>query len=595
MPRDLLWARYTTFAALSLVFSIYLSLTLPWPAVYSVLLALTTAVLLTAVLEFWLRLSLRRASLAGELAPQQMRQILDFQKIILGVTSEREVLEAVLETGSRLTGAVGASFLPYDEFGQSLPASMYGKVPASALENWSGRLASPATRQVCKNCQLLRGGPGCVLIPNEAGNPAQVRCFPIRSAGREVGIVNYFFEHEVDLPAERRDLLLSLLEFTGQALETLRLRDQEMAALRYLQTATGPKSDLSALFDDLLAKLQKAIDTDFVLLYIPGGLREGIAANPLLLTQTRDPASGVEIPDQGFLDGLWRSVQASGQSLSLENVTLNRREMWKVLLAVPLGWQDSLPKGILVLGSNTVQTFAERQRALLETIAAQLALLLQNSSLMVQLEYQTMLDERTRLAREIHDGLAQTLAFLKIQAAQMQNHLSRGETERLNSLLQSSYRTISDAYLDARQAIDNLRRTPSPGLRDWLSELLEDFSDASGIKAELSVSSVAGDFPPTIQAQLIRIVQESLSNVRKHAHASRVSVSARERDGEFLLEVRDDGIGFSPDALGGGSRYGLRGMRERSEMIGADFQILSQPGQGTVVSLRLPAHLKEEA
>jgi two-component system, NarL family, nitrate/nitrite sensor histidine kinase NarX len=76
--------------------------------------------------------------------------------------------------------------------------------------------------------------------------------------------------------------------------------------------------------------------------------------------------------------------------------------------------------------------------------------------------------------------------------------------------------------------------------------------------------------------------------------ASQAQVSVRTCEGNMLLEVCDNGIGFSPDALDNRLRYGLHGMRERSEMIGADFQIVSQPGQGTVISIRLPAHLKEQ-
>ncbi|MCG2786419.1 MAG: GAF domain-containing sensor histidine kinase [Anaerolineae bacterium] len=601
MDYELLRARYATFAALSLVFSIYLIAAIPWHAAFSVAVALVTSALLTAVLEFWLRLSLRRAALRQEAAdPQQIQSIFAFQKNILAALSEREVLESSLEIGAGLLGASSASFLPYDEYGQSLPTVMFGKVPVSALENWSNRLASPSTRQICKGCKAMHGGLGCVLIPEEISPPTEVRCFPIHSAGRAIGVVNYFFEQPGLFSDAKTPLLASLLDFSGQAIETLRLRDQEMAALRYLQTATGPKSDLSVLFNNLLGNVQKALDTDFALLYIPGGIRDGIAATPLLLSQTRQNSNApAETPNLGFLEGLWKSIQASGQSISLENVNLgaaqDRREMWKVLLAVPLGLPDSNPAGMLVLGSNTIQTFAERQRALLETIAAQLALLLQNARLMVQLEYQAVLDERTRLAREIHDGLAQTLAFLKIQSAQMQNYLSRGETERLTSTLQSSYRTLSDAYLDARQAIDNLRRAPSSSLREWLGEVLADFRESAGnIEAELTTFEVSGDFPPTIQAQLIRIVQEALSNVRKHAQASQVVICAREHDGYILLEVRDNGIGFTPDSLEASARYGLRGMRERSEMIGADFQISSQPNQGTLISLRLPARLKEE-
>ena len=603
MDRELLRARYATFAALALVFGIYLVVALPWHPVFSVTVAFLTSALLTAVLEFWLRLSLRRASLQRDLPtdddfyrlPRQYRVVLDFQKKTLDAISEREVLESVLETGAGLLDASGASFLPYDEFGKSLPTLMFGKVPVSALENWSDRLASPETRHVCKSCQMLHSGKGCALLPSESSGPTSVRCFPVLSSGREAGIINFFFEQAQDLDAGKRMFLLTLLDFAGKAIENLRMRDQEIAALRYLQTATGPKSDLSVLLNNLLENVQEALDTDFAILYIPGVTGDAVAAAPSLLSHTRSDSNvPVEIPDLQFMEGIWKSVLASGQSLSLENVTLNRHEMWKVLLAVPLLWQDSLPAGVLVLGSNSIQTFAERQRALLETIAAQAALLLQNSHLMVQLEYQAVVDERTRLAREIHDGLAQTLAFLKIQAAQMQNYLSRGETERLTAILQSNYRTLSDAYLDARQAIDNLRRVPSSSLHDWLEQVVADFREASGIHAELTKFQLSGDFPPTVQAQLIRIVQEALSNVRKHSGASQVTVCAHESESYILLEVRDNGVGFSPDVVDSISRYGLRGMRERSETIGAEFQILSQPEQGTTISIRLPASLKEE-
>ena len=597
MDRELLRARYATFAALSLVFSIYLAVALPWHVAFSFALGLVTAGLLTAVLEFWLRLSLRRAALRQEAnEPQPIGPILTYQKKIIAAFSERDVIEAALETGSEMLGARGASFLPYDEFGKSLPTLMFGNVPETALDNWSTRLASPATRQVCKNCKTMHSGHGCVLLPADVHTLSEVRCFPVHSAGRSIGIINYFFERPEDFDERNAPLLTSLLDFAGQSIENLRLRDQEMAALRYLQTASGQKSDLSALFAELLENVQKALEVDFALLYIPAGLQEGVATStPLLLSHTRSEAEPqTVVPERGFLEGLWKSVQSSGQSISLENVTLSRREMWKVLLAVPLGLQGADQAGILVLGSNSIQTFAERQRALLETIATQMALLLQNSRLMVQLEYQAVLDERTRLAREIHDGLAQTLAFLKIQSAQMQNYLSRGETERLTSTLQANYRTLSDAYLDARQAIDNLRRAPSSSLQDWIGDVVADFRESSGLKIELTAFDVDGDFPPPVQAQLIRIVQESLSNVRKHARASQVIVSVRELDGDILLEVCDNGIGFTPETLGSGARYGLRGMRERSETIGADFQISSQPGQGTTISVRLPARLKEE-
>jgi signal transduction histidine kinase len=90
----------------------------------------------------------------------------------------------------------------------------------------------------------------------------------------------------------------------------------------------------------------------------------------------------------------------------------------------------------------------------------------------------------------------------------------------------------------------------------------------------------------------MRIVQEALSNVRKHAHANQVWIDCIERDGDLYLEVQDDGDGFFPEDVSGTSRHGLRGMRERADLIGADFQIINQVGQGTKINIRLPIYAK---
>ncbi len=89
---------------------------------------------------------------------------------------------------------------------------------------------------------------------------------------------------------------------------------------------------------------------------------------------------------------------------------------------------------------------------------------------------------------------------------------------------------------------------------------------------------------------MVRIVQEVFSNIRKHAHASHAWINVKEWENDVILEVGDDGQGFQPDDVPGLAQYGLRGMRERAELIGADFQIASRPGEGTIVYLRLPAH-----
>ncbi len=604
MDRDLLRARYATFAALALVFSIFLATELPWHPYIGVGVGLLTAALSTAVLEYWLKLSLQRVAAGQKLAQseQEISQVrrrlqisLDVHHRLLEACSEKDIIEAILHAGVETLKASGASFVPYDEWGKTLPALFHGDVPADALQNWSSRLVSPETRQMCKNCTAMHGSPGCVLVPVTARISSKaVSCFALRSGTREAGVFNYFFEDSAEISPETRDFIAGLIQTAAKALENMLARDQEIAALRYLQKNTAPKAELPELLKNLLENVQQALDVDFALLYIPGAVQPGFSSAPQLYSKSRGGDVAESMPGLPFLEGVWKSVLESSHSLSLENIRLNQRDHWKLLLAVPLVWRAESPYGVLVLGSNTSQAFSERHLVLLETLAGQAALLIQNAHLVVQVEYQAVVEERTRLAREIHDGLAQTLAFLKIQAAQMQNYLTRGDTERLTSTLQANYRTLSDAYLDARQAIDNLRRTPSASLKDWIGQVAVDFEQGTGTKVDLTGFSLSLDYPPNYQAHLIRIVQEALSNVRKHARASVVAIRGMRVGADAVIEVIDNGVGFSPEQVDAATRYGLRGMQERADMIGADFQISSQPGHGTTISLQLPVTVKEE-
>jgi signal transduction histidine kinase len=209
-----------------------------------------------------------------------------------------------------------------------------------------------------------------------------------------------------------------------------------------------------------------------------------------------------------------------------------------------------------------------------------------------ELEYQTMMEERTRLAREIHDGLAQTLGFLKLQVSQMKSYLDRNEPQRLRKTLDDSYQAVSDAYQEARYAIDGLRIYPGEeGLAGWVKQIVEVFKENQGehaIRVNLDLQTAGTRLPSEVQAQLIRILQEALSNVRRHAHARNIWIRLCTTWPELELEIRDDGRGFCTSDILTTSQHGLRGIHERVELIGADLQIISQPKQGTVIRINLP-------
>ncbi|HMN59301.1 MAG TPA: ATP-binding protein [Anaerolinea sp.] len=116
-------------------------------------------------------------------------------------------------------------------------------------------------------------------------------------------------------------------------------------------------------------------------------------------------------------------------------------------------------------------------------------------------------------------------------------------------------------------------------------------STGTAVVCQLQTGTLA--FLPEISAQLVRIVQEALNNVRKHAHAGQMTINLREWGSDLLVEIIDDGQGFDPEDIPPVAQYGLRGMRERAELIGADFQIISQPRRGTTVRLALPISFEE--
>jgi len=222
-----------------------------------------------------------------------------------------------------------------------------------------------------------------------------------------------------------------------------------------------------------------------------------------------------------------------------------------------------------------------------------LSTVVEDTDLIVEIEYQAMIQERFRLAREIHDGLAQTLGYLKLQAAQMKNYLSREDYGRIQAGFDHYYETLSEAYQDARSAIDGLRLGPAGGqVQTWLEESINNFREISDVQIAVRTMDSTSDIPPEVQAQLIRIVQEALNNVRKHARAKHVWVDCFERDHYLNLRIEDDGAGFTPEDTGWAYHHGLKGMQERAELICASFQVITRPGEGTTILLLLPVQVE---
>jgi signal transduction histidine kinase len=194
--------------------------------------------------------------------------------------------------------------------------------------------------------------------------------------------------------------------------------------------------------------------------------------------------------------------------------------------------------------------------------------------------------ERTRLAREIHDGLAQDLWYAKLKQGRLTQNESLDPDAKTTA--GEVLNAIDSALAEARQAVMAMRVDPSAAssLEEVLRSYVEDFSDRFGVRAEFDSEGTLQRLPPRTEAEVLRIVHEALNNVRRHADATLVRVRT-EREGPISrISVTDNGRGFDPSAVPPES-YGLRGMRERADLVGASLEIRSRPADGTRISVEV--------
>ena len=204
------------------------------------------------------------------------------------------------------------------------------------------------------------------------------------------------------------------------------------------------------------------------------------------------------------------------------------------------------------------------------------------------------LRERDRVARELHDSLGQTLGFVKVQTVAARGFLGRGHGPEADECLARLAAVAQDAHSDVREYIDGARagnsadRSFFPALEDYLRR----FRESCGLAVTLEVSSELTErsFQPMVRAHLLRIIQEGLTNVRKHARANSVDIRITVRDGSVEAVIEDDGSGFDPSfwTTTAGQNFGLRFMRERAEEMGGTVQVHSSPGEGSRVVISVP-------
>jgi NarL family two-component system sensor histidine kinase YdfH len=221
----------------------------------------------------------------------------------------------------------------------------------------------------------------------------------------------------------------------------------------------------------------------------------------------------------------------------------------------------------------------------------------QLSAFALHIEDLTMLNERQRLARELHDTLVQGMAGVLMQLEVIATHARQSHLERVQTLLQQAMADTREVLSDARCALSDLRaeHVRPDDLVEVVLEEIHRFTASTDIPCVAQIEPLAHT-PPALCVQVLRVISEGLTNIARHAQARQVEVRASFAGPVLQLELCDDGVGFDPATIKPEEgHYGLLGLRERAHLIGGHLLIVSQPGQGTRLCLQIPLISSEEA
>jgi PAS domain S-box-containing protein len=398
--------------------------------------------------------------------------------------------------------------------------------------------------------------------------------------------------------------------------ERVRERTRELATLNQISALASRPLGLDQILADVLQEIRKVLCFDSGVIYRLEGELPGIwlspeacdsidpaqlFLNPLVRTGPvgDDPAFATHIPLVGSgLEPVW---QTGAPYYLACDLPVLRQDLLPDFtsdgsiqpVAVPL-MVKGVPRGVILLAACNPKPLIDEELDLLAAIGRQVAVILENARLHDQeresLQQAATVEERARLARELHDSVTQSLYSITLLAEAISRLLVSGEQATAAGHLRVLRDSAQDSLREMRLLIFELRplALEKNDLADALRIRLDSVEVRSGIKADLSISGTEHlAFP--VKQELYQIAQEVLNNVLKHSHAQNVRVALTYTDDCTTMEICDDGQGFDPVRAASSGGMGLAGLAERARKIRADLRIESSPGQGARVVVVAPA------
>jgi nitrate/nitrite-specific signal transduction histidine kinase len=515
---------------------------------------------------------------------------------VTAADDQHAILEIAARAPLELTGAHASTVVTFDETQDRLKLDMAWGLSESYLTALRSQLENGIPAGRCQKCNSLKThvGSDCPLFeglqPTAMADGIQsLICMPVNHEEERIGIISAYFP-TADGPPEDHIRLLNILGgVIATALENLRARAREVETLHAIDRATNSDQfEESKAIEDIAQQVLEITAAGWEAQF--GGL---FLWNDEF--SVWDCAAQIELDasSQRFTlaQAMAQQVYASGESII--ETGRQPKENFGVgsLAAIPLSTEGKT-LGVIILGSSRQRAINENHIELLNTVAHQIALAIRNAQLYAQLGQMAVLQERHRLSREFHDGLAQTLGFLGFQAERVENLIQTENNAEATAEIHELRQTIRDAYADVREAIDGLRlRVENPDqIVERLSEYAAAFTRQTGIHTTFTPNPEKLVADPTIAIQILRIVQEALTNVRKHAGAKNVDLYLQKQQDSLHLIISDDGSGFPTETQTTQLHhsYGLTTMRERAEGLGGTLTIATSPNKGTHITVQIP-------
>jgi len=450
----------------------------------------------------------------------------------------------------------------------------------SAAIGWSDGLASPFVGCVLVAVAIVGFGWGlryglsaaatALIVASAVGTvtngafdaPSPLAVLAVSAAAVFPGVAQYRLLHMEDRRLQMRDDLSKLSE-----------ANQLLAVLNELARTLPSSLDLEELLQSTRERLVKTFAADRVLLLthedgnwapqlqdgfeLPPVLDDAELPEPLLAASTAT--------DVIYVEDLLPLTGRSGSGL-YGRLTVN-----------------GVDAGMVAVESYLPRQYTTGDLELLSGMTEVLALTVANARQFAQLRSLAAAEERTRIARDLHDRLGQWLTYIALELERINSAQQEpsSELKQLHEDTQGAIRELRDTLIELRAAV-----TPEKPLSVLLYEVVDRFSRRSQIEVTIAVPKDKSlHLPAAIENELLRIAQEALTNVEKHAMASHAHVGWSIENGRGVLVIQDDGRGFDPTRGIRGTAYGLVGMRERAASAGSILEVTSEPDQGTVITV----------